>query len=811
MDKNFSYIKADEIETNNRKLALKAAIEGIVLLKNDENCLPIKNKCIALFGAGIQHASKGGTGSGEVNNRFNVSIYDSFKNNGYQIRSEKWLKNYECYIKLERTNYKKRLKNALKGISRFDSNACFWALDPIKENFPVGQKIDEEDFKISKTDTAIYVITRQAGEGKDRLLEKGDYFLSDEEIHNIEFISTHYKNSILLINSGSAVDLKSIEKFLPKAIVFMGQAGEESGNAIFKLLVGEENFSAKLSATWYEDITLHPLVKSYSYLDRQTDFEEYKEGIYVGYRYCDAFNIKPRYYFGYGLSYTKFDFDVRPNLINNLLSLKIKIKNIGNYKGKEVIQVYLVFPQSNIKREKKALVCFKKSKELNINEEEILELSFDITDFSYYDEKIASYCLTKGNYIVQVGNSSNNLRSICTINLSKDLIVEKVKNIAKLDNPFNQIVSNKINEEKLVNPIFEFDYTKFKTVTHTYDYKEEIPDIIKKISDKDLCYFLNGYDAYNDIEKPFVTPGCAGKTTNKLIEKYNIKSLSMADGPAGLRIVPYYKSNGKSRAKGFSSSEKLTLASKYFAIKEKISNISFMKKHYHFATAFPVGIVLAQSFNLDLLYEIGKAVSKEMDKFNIDIWLAPGINIMRFPLCGRNFEYYSEDPLLAGKLASSLSLGVSESKKHSVTFKHYCCNNQEDNRMKCDSRLYERELREIYLKPFKIAIKEGNSKAIMTSYNKVNGIYSNSSYDLINNVLRNEFNYHDLIMTDWGSVDNNQALVYEAIKAGNDLIMPGRDKESENLYKALLEDKIKRSDLEACASRLYKLIKYIKH
>ena len=803
--------EVNDLERANRQLAFKAAKEGIVLLRNEENCLPLAEKRVALYGAGVTNASKGGTGSGEVNNRDNITIYQGFKNRGFAITTERWIEDYKNAIKEARKEFKSKLHQAMKGISRFDENACYWAIDPIKESFPSGRKITEEDFNASACEAAIYVITRQAGEGKDRYNEKGDYLLSEVEIHNIAFIAKHYAKSVLVINAGAAVDLSPLKGLPLKAIVFMGQAGEEGGNALAALLTGEANFSGKLSATWYETLVDHPLSKTYSYLGGQTDYEEYIEGIYVGYRYADAFGVKPLYPFGYGLSYTTFGLKSTMSVKGTVAEIETTVVNTGATAGEEIVQVYLSFPATKAKREKKALVAFARTKEIKPGGAETIHLSFDLADWGYYDEKEAAYFLDEGTYVVLAGDSSADITAIGAMSLSKAVMTEKTVNVCPVKNAFEEISAPEVEPYHYDGEAVAIDPTAFHTVTHEYGRKEEVPELIKGMSDDEIAHLLNGFEAYNDVEAPHVAPGCAGKTAPYPSVKYNIPVLAMADGPAGLRLVPVYHTDGESRASGILHSEKLALGSKFFAFKSLFQGISLKPKMYQYTTAFPVGIVLAQTFDVALLEEIGAAVSKEMEEFAIDIWLAPGMNIMRYPLCGRNFEYFSEDPLLSGKLAAAISRGVAKSGDHTVTLKHYCCNNQEDNRMKSDSRVHERALREIYLKGFEIAVKEGKATALMTSYNLVNGVYTNSSFDLITTLLRDEWGFKGMVMSDWGSVAPEQALAYEAIKAGNDIIMPGGTTQAKELVKSLQNGQLTRDEADQCGARILSLAKALRH
>lgn len=798
--------QVNELERANRQLAFKAAKEGIVLLRNENHCLPLSEKRIALFGAGITNATKGGTGSGEVNNRDNVSIYQGFASRGFEIASRQWIEDYKQAKKEARKELKARLKEALKGKPRFDEDACYWAIDHIKESFPAGRKITEGDYASSNCLTAIYVVTRQAGEGKDRESQAGDYQLSEVEIDNIRFIAEHYPSSVLVINAGSSVDLSPVLDSPLKAIVFLGQAGEEGGNALAALLTGEDNFSGKLTATWYKSLSQHPLSKTYSYLAGQTDYEEYVEGIYVGYRYADAFKIEPLYPFGYGLSYTDFDISASWKIEGTAVKIKATVINAGNVKGQEIVQVYLSFPKSEAKRERKALVAFARTPDIEPGKQIEIELAFDLADWGYYDEKEAAYYLDEGDYVILVGDSSADLESVGCLRLQRKVKTEQTVNICPLKHPFEEISAPDIEPYSYDGDAVLVDSKNFHTLTHEYGKKEAVPELIRGMKDEELAQLLNGFEAYNDAEPPHVAPGCAGKTAPYPSVKYGLPVLALADGPAGLRLVSEYYTDGQSRAKGVPHSEKLAIASKFFALKFFLQRLTLKPKMYAYATAFPVGIVLSQTFDTALMEEIGRAVSREMDEFAIDIWLAPGMNIMRFPLCGRNFEYFSEDPLLSGKMAAAISRGVDEVGRHTVTLKHYCANNQEDNRLKSDSRIHERALREIYLRGFRIAVKEGKASALMTSYNLVNGVYTNSSPDLIKTMLRDEWGFDGLVMSDWGSVAEGQAKATEAIKAGNDLIMPGGTPQAKNVLNGLQDGTLPREEAEQCGARLLKLI-----
>lgn len=791
-----------ELELENRKISYKAALEGIVLLKNN-GILPLKSKNIALFGAGVTRTVKGGTGSGEVNERYCVSIFDGMKNAGFNITSNSWLEDYE---KEYSDAFKAYLTNKSKVADTYDA---------LKKSFcpPEGRLINENDID-KNTDVAIYVVSRQAGEGLDKRIEFGDFDLSKLEVENVNFLIKHFKDVILVINSGSYMDLKNLDEKC-SGLIFFAQEGEEGGNAFASLVKGEVSPSGKLTDTWAKSYKDVPFGDCYSHRNNDTENEFYHEDIYVGYRYYDTYKIQPKYPFGFGLSYTNFE--IKFNSIGvdgNKINLKCIVTNKGNFRGKEIVQIYASMPNGKINKEYKRLVAFEKTKELKEGESQTLLFDFDFYNLASFNEKISSYILEKGKYIICLGNSSENIKPCAIINLNEDKVISKLENILKLDKDFEKLEGVK-NEYS-----FNLDNVKrvevdAKTISET-ETKYKTPDILKdqkvneilnKLSIRDMVNLLSGEGLVGMFStKKLFTPGAVGRTTSKLYKK-GLINLNLSDGPAGLRLLKKYSLTKNGTLKFYEDGLLLGFMQRLpkFLIKPFLARKN-SQTYYQFLTSFPVGTAIAQSWNKELAQEIGEAISREMDKYNISFFLGPAMNIHRNPLCGRNFEYFSEDPLLSGFIASSISKGIESIKGNYATIKHFACNNQEDNRQHSNSHVSERALREIYLKGFEICVKNSNVHSVMTSYNMINGIYTADSYDLCTKALRNEWGFKGIVMSDWLSTRKTTGTNPEAIKAGNDMLMPGGIYYKRTLYRGYKKGIVSLDDLKRASANMINLI-----
>ncbi len=796
------------LELKNRELSRVAAREGFVLLKNDNKALPLKNKKIALYGMGARLTVKGGLGSGSVEERYSVNIEDGLKNAGFEITTEKWLDDYDSEYSSTYQEYHDMVEDKVKDLVNP------MEIIPIAHSYvyryPSGRLVTKEDIENSETDTAIYVLMRQAGECNDRKLEKGDYYITDIERENLRIVSEAYKNTILVINVGGHIDLSFLDEIKGiDAVVLFVQGGEEGGNALSDVLSGKENFSGKLSDTIplrYEDI---PFGDEFSYLNGDLKNEYYKEGIYVGYRYFDSFDKDVRYPFGFGLSYTDFKIETKSvSLDKTNINIKVAVTNIGEVSGKEVVQVYISLPGSN--KEYQRLVAFDKTKELEKGETETMDLSFSLEDCTSYNEEKAAWILDEGDYILRVGNSSRNTNLSAIFDIPQTIVVTECKNCCSLQNKLPLFYPDKEREERVecemrlrVNPE---DFTT-KTVSYiepSIKETEEEKSILDSLTIEEEAWLLQGGDLRNPPKGTLEIHGAGGKTVTALLGK-GIRNVLFSDGPAGVNIANKVKALPGGGFAPAMVPERYSWGVMGKAMKAQLERIPG-EIVYRYATAWPVEMLLAQTWNKELLESIGKAVGEEMLQFGITIWLSPGMNIHRNPLGGRAFEYYSEDPVLTGELAASLTKGVQSHKGLGVSLKHFCCNNTEDNRNGISSNVSERALREIYLKGFEIAVKKSQPKTVMSSYNMLNHIYTANRHDLLTDILRSEWGFEGLVMTDWGSTNEKAGRPEKTAPSGNDLIMPGSDYNRECILKAIKNGEMTPEVVRRSACRVLRMM-----
>lgn len=791
------------LEEANERVAYLAALEGIVLLENN-GCLPVKPGKIALYGAGADMTIKGGTGSGEVNGRHAVSILEGLERCGFIVTSKPWIDEYRMAYERAEAKYCDELR---KKLLHMNPTNVLDIMSPFA--MPFGQPVTEEEIAASNTDTCIYVVSRQAGEGADRKLDKNEYSLSEVERSSITLCAERYKRMILVINVGASFDMRFLDEIQGiDAVIFFGQQGAMGGQAFADLLCGKETPSGKLSDTWAYEYEEYPNAMDYSYLNGDLEEEYYREGIYVGYRYFDSYEITPRYPFGYGMSYTDFQIKTEKVSVKQAkVKVKVEVTNTGAYAGKETVQIYVSCPQDGQAKEYQRLAAFAKTKKLEPGESEKLKLCFDATGLASYRTEDAVTVLEQGDYVVRVGNSSRTTQAQAVLVLDKEAVISRHCRICE-NGETKEIQPPMIPEDVISEEIPRIELCEKDIPCETYDY--QIPDIyhspetdafLDKMTLEDMAALTVG--AGMGGKRFFEAPGSAGSTTAELLDK-GIPNVSLADGPAGLRLQKRTAvlRNGKLKA----VEPNLELF-KYFPKTVKKVLFANPKRHpivYQFTTAFPVGLALAQTWNKELVGQVGEAVGEEMKAYGVTYWLAPALNIHRNPLCGRNFEYFSEDPLLSGTFAAAITEGVQKSRGCYVTIKHFCCNNQEDNRNQTNANVGERALREIYLKGFEIAVKEAHPGAVMSSYNKVNGMYVNNSYDLLTKVLRNEWGFDGLVMTDWFATGRNVGSHVSAIGAGNDLIMPGSGGAVREIIKAVEDGIIETKDIKRCAANVLK-------
>lgn len=830
-------------EIDHMALSRELAGECVVLLEND-GVLPLApGGKLALFGVGARLTVKGGTGSGDVNTRDNINIERGLKEAGYVVTTAAWMDRQDAANAKAREEYfawvprEAREKGATEFKIMFEN--------PFKGAAP--NPITMEDIKESGTDTAVYVISRNSGEGADRYNKEGDYLLFPEEKEQLILLGENYKKLILVLNIGGIMDMSEIRK-IPGigAVLLMSQLGNIGGLVLGDVLTGKVNPSGKLTDTWAKKYSDYPSSGDFSHNDGNIDDEYYTEGIYVGYRYFDTFDVEPMYPFGYGLSYT--DFTVTTDLVTveaDLVKVSVTVENTGRYAGQEVVQVYVSAPKGKLAKPYQELAAFKKTGIIAPGERETMEISFAAAGMASYCEACAAWVLEAGSYIVRVGNSSRNTKAAASIVLSETVKTQEVKNLFADSEKLEEIIAPitaapaeetpvtvlldpaAIPTEKAVYQGERREYTTDKKEKLTMDdvLKENctVEELTSQLTIEEMADFCVGTlraEGGSIVgNASYTVPGAAGDTSAVAYESRGIKNMILADGPAGLRLQPVFKTTKEGRL--LPGGE--ILGDMYTPFDPNLKEEE-VDTWYQYCTAIPIGWALAQSWNMELLEKAGSMVGEEMELFGVDLWLAPALNIHRNPLCGRNFEYYSEDPYVSGKAAAAITRGVQAHPGKGTTIKHFAANNQEDNRYFTNSHISERAIREIYIKGFEIAIKESQPLSIMTSYNLLNGVHTANCYDLLQAAARDEWGFEGTIMTDWFTSQDMPALtggedtVYPisastgCIKAGNDMQMPGCIKNVTDIIEAVKTGReidgytITKADLQYNAANVIRVV-----
>ena len=830
-------------EIEHAKLARKLAGECVVLLEND-GVLPLEVKGkIALYGSGVRKTIKGGTGSGDVNSRSVVNIEQGLKEAGFEITTSRWLDRYDAKWKSVVESHEEfvmaesKRRGAPPIVVEFDN--------PLQGIAPV--EITEEDILSSQTDTAVYVITRNSGEGTDRSCEKGDYLLFDEEKENLSLLVEYYAKVVVVLNIGGVMDMHSINGINGiNAIVLMSQLGNIGGHVLADVLLGNVNPSGKLTDTWAKDYYDYPSSKGFSHNNGDVHDEYYTDGIYVGYRYFDTFGVEPEYCFGYGMSYTDFDIDTASVTLSGVKAVvKAKVRNTGaKYSGKEVVQVYVSAPEGKLDKPYQELAAYEKTKLLAPCEEQTLEITFDIASLSSYSEAEAAWILEAGDYVVRVGNSSKNTAVAGILRLADTIKTEEVRNVFALDCELEEIKAPKRADEAIDANVVTVNSSSISTrKVSYYETRKEmdagsekawtiddvkngrctVEQLTAQLSIEDMAVLCVGTRRNSKGLSivggaSYSVPGAAGDSAGILEESRGIRGLILADGPAGLRLQPHFRAD--SEGKILPGGEKRGNYETPFENVAKEGETDY----YQYCTAIPIGWALAQSWNREMVTQAGDMIGEEMEQFHIDLWLAPALNIHRNPLCGRNFEYYSEDPLVSGRIAAAITLGVQKHEGKGTTIKHFAANNQEDNRFFINAHVSERAMREIYLKGFEIAVRESKPFSIMTSYNLVNGVHTANRKDLIQYAARDEWGFDGVVMTDWFTSQNVPMLTGKfehkypisastgCIYAGNDLQMPGCQENVDDIVKAVMSGEsvdgysITLADLQFNAANLIRVV-----
>ncbi len=781
-------IKAEgerDIFGNMPELIRKSAAEGIVLLKNN-NALPYSlDTKISVFGrCQLDYFYVGYGSGGDVNAPYFVNIVDGIKNAGGKLNE--WLLEY----------YKNYCKEN-------PAPHGFWGHWPMNFEEP---SLDNETVKKAseESDAALIVIGRAAGEDRENTLTKGSYYLTDEERRLIDQVCKNFSNVTVLLDCGNVMDMSWILDYNDRlrGIVYAWQGGMESGNAVADMLYGKVNPSGKLTdtiAVKYED---YPSAKHFG----GKLFNTYVEDIFVGYRYFETFaKEKALFPFGFGLSYTNFDIEVLDFIEEkDKINIEIEVTNIGKVSGKEVVELYARCPQGKLSKPLMSLVAFDKTKELNPNESEKLTLSVPIYNLASFDDTGVtghkySYILEKGEYKFFIGENVRDVDEIGSIKYKEDKVLETLKAVCAPKEYIDRIVALEVNASFIPKKVTlkpEKPYLRERIlknlpkeqghIVHNFNFSQvrngeiSVEKFVSSLTNQELEALTRGEGGMDSSYGVAGNAGAFGGIIPKLNEK-GIPAIITTDGPAGIRIKKY-------------------------------------------TSLIPCGTALASSFNTKLVEELASEMGKELRNAGSNVLLAPGMNIHRNVLCGRNFEYFSEDPLLTGKMASAYVKGI-QSSGGSACPKHFACNNQEADRTINDSIVSQRALREIYLKGFEICVKEAKPLNIMTSYNKINGVWSHYNYDLVTTVLRNEWGFDGSVMTDWWmkhsqshEFPNLRDNAYR-VRSQVDVYMPGSFKKTEKKYKtdnSLLEtiglkNGITRGELERSAINVLNMILKLKY
>ncbi|MCQ2524230.1 MAG: glycoside hydrolase family 3 C-terminal domain-containing protein [Lachnospiraceae bacterium] len=737
------------------KLSREAAAEGMVLLKNENELLPLKKGCkVALFGKACVDYVRGGGGSGAVTVAYERNLYEGLKIKASEGKVEIFEKLADYYDEMVKKQYSE-------------------GIDPgMTEEVEIPSDLLSE--ARSFADVAIVTISRFSGEGWDRkanlehndalwageriLAERqakvfpdSDFCLTAKEKQMLEIVKKNFSKVVVVINSGGVIETRWIkDDDAISSALFMWQGGIEGGLAVADLLVGDSNPSGKLVDSFAEKLEDYP--SSYNFHDSR-DYVEYTDDIYVGYRYFETIPgvaDKVVYPFGYGLSYTKFDTKVIGlKITDEDVILEINVKNVGNSAGKEVVMLYYGAPMGKLGKPAKELGAFKKTDCLAPSEDQNIELTMKISDMASYDDlgkvEKSAWVLEKGTYSFFVGNDVSKVEKLSEeLTLKEDKVVCKLSEKLAPSNLKERLCADGSMEAMPSKPETKVESVLKRMTTaesegkipcergfdiHGFDWgakiklidvatgKNTLDEFMSQMSVEDMIHILGG-QRNTGVSNTFGVGN---------MPEYGVPDVTTADGPAGLRIAPEVGV---------------------------------------YTTAWPCATMLACSFNTDIAYKIGEAVAEEVKENNIGIWLAPAVNIHRSPMCGRNFEYYSEDPFVAGMIGSAVVKGV-QSQKIAATVKHFAFNNKETNRKNSDSRVSERAAREIYLKAFEIIVKKAKPWCIMTSYNLVNGVQCSENKELITDILRGEWGFDGTVMTDWWTSGEH----YLETKAGNDLKM----------------------------------------
>lgn len=771
-------------------LSKDAAKEGMVLLKNSGDLLPFqKGTRLALFGKGTFDYVKGGGGSGDVYTEHVTNLYEGFKALEDCVSVEETLADY--YRECVQEQYK----------------------EGIAPGMTVEPELPDELCRRAKAfaDVAVISLCRFSGEGWDRgykgdmdllleeqllvvgrdrsVYEDGDFYLSHAERAMIEKVENYFSKIVVVLNVGGMVATEWLAKDgRIQSVLMAWQGGMEGGRAAAELLCGIGNPSGKLTDTFARRLEDYPSTEGF-----HDSFEhvDYTEDIYVGYRYFETLPEaaeKVVYPFGYGLSYTEFEWaPVSAKEVNGQIVIRVNVTNTGDRDGKEVVQAYVQAPQGRLGKPARSLVAYQKTRLLRPGETQLVSLKFPVNSMASYDDlgKVAksAWLLERGDYRFHVGTSVRDTMELnyvytveddtVTEQLSAKLVPSSLKCRLMSDGSFEQLPCGEPNDpdanglaplakdasvirrlpgvrqvERI--PLPKYDTRGYHKLIDVAEGKIDLDEFIVQLSDEQLAYLLSAQPSTGVCN----THGIGN------ISEFEVPAVMTADGPAGLRLRPQC---------GI------------------------------YTTAFPCATLLACTWNPETVFQVGEAGAKEVKENNLGMWLTPGVNIHRNPMCGRNFEYYSEDPFLAGTMAAEMVKGI-QSQHISASVKHFAFNNKENNRREIDSRVSERAAREIYLKVFEIIVKTAKPWYVMSAYNNVNGHRTAECRELMTDILRGEWGFEGMVSTDWRAYSEH----YKEIKAGTDVKMGiGYP---ERLLEAMEKGLLTREEMETSGKRILSVI-----
>lgn len=752
------------------------AADGIVLLKNEDKTLPITGQTrVAVFGrSAVNYFTVGYGSGGDVVSPYRRNLMEGLLEHGVKV---------DGILASQYETWCSRPRNV--------PDEGYWAHWPMS-NPEMPLKAEDVAAAALRCDMALVVIGRAAGESRENVLKPGSYYLTDREKAMLDVVATYFHRVCLVMDCGNVIDMSWTRDYENKltAIVYAWQGGMESGTALADVLTGAVNPSGKLTdtiAVKYED---YPSSQSFGAMA----FNAYTEDIYVGYRYFETFAPdRVLYPFGFGLSYTRFRLSSQAAVSGNQVTVNTTVENVGDEAGREVVQVYVDLPCGTLGNPKRVLAGFKKTGLLQPGQQQVVDVSFDLASLASFDDTGCTghkdaFVLETGNYCVQAGTSIRDVKAVvCIVKQGLEVVRQlhecnavrpehgfcrMVNKGGALDMEMVPTANRNLKQDILAHLPQELTPGQTEFTFEDVKARRCTPEeFVAQLSDQELDDITHGFGLMNDPSGPAGNAGSLGGVTEAL-KKRGIPTVITTDGPSGIRIR-------------------------------------------RTCSLLPCGTCLASTFDPEGVEALYRLLGREMVLQGTQVLLGPGMNIHRNPLCGRNFEYYSEDPLLTGKIAAAMVRGI-QSQGVSACPKHFACNNQETNRNKCDSRLSQRAQREIYLKGFEIAVKESDPWCLMTSYNLVNGVWSHYHYELVTDILHDEWGYRGLTITDWwmqpGAAPEFPAITNDAcrIRAQVDVLMPGEIQERTLVASLADPNGVTRAEAQRCAVNVIKFILKVK-